>query len=256
MSRTAAKLQHHLGREFQPPTHAFRIDGALETIAGVRIDAGLATRRCNVSGFEPGALDKDAGGRLGGACRFTADDAGKAKRARVVGDDTEAFVERVGLAVERLEAFAGLGHAGVDSAHQLIGIKDVQRAGAIIGDEIGDIDQRVDRPQTDGAQSRLQPIGRRPVLDAGDQPAAEHAASLRLVGAKAQRDRNGAVARTRGHRRDLVVLQRAKTKSREVAGNTVNPGAIAAIGGDGDVVDDAVDAGDIDKPRPDLGVLG
>ncbi len=91
----------------------------------------------------------------------------------VVGDDDGVFVERIGLAVERDKTFAGAGTAHMQIALDLARIEDMQRPGAVDRQEIGDVDERIDRPQADGAQLLLQPFGAWPVLDAAHEAQGE-----------------------------------------------------------------------------------
>ena len=99
--------------------------------------------------------------------------------AAVVGDDAHVAVDRVGLAVEREEALAFAPEPRADRALELVGVIDMQRAGAVVGDVVGDIDQRVDGAKPDRLQPPLQPIGARPVLDAPHEPPGEDRAGAR-----------------------------------------------------------------------------
>ena len=91
-------------------------------------------------------------------------------------------VDRVGLAVEGRDALALAAEPRLDeAAGELGGVIDVQRPGAVVGDEVGDVDQGVDRAQADRAQPRLQPGRRGAVLHAADQPAGEGRAGVRAV---------------------------------------------------------------------------
>ena len=87
-----------------------------------------------------------ASGRAG---IFAADHAAKSEHAAIVGDDAHVGVDIVALAVERLEGFALAPKPRADRAFELVGVIDVQRPSAIVGNVIGDIDQRVDRPKPD-----------------------------------------------------------------------------------------------------------
>src|SRR5262245_31575791 len=46
----------------------------------------------------------------------------------------------------------------------------MERAAAVVGNQIGDIDERVDRAKPDRLQPPLQPFGRTAVLDAAHEP--------------------------------------------------------------------------------------
>ncbi len=83
----------------------------------------------------------------------------------IVGDDDHAVVEPVDLAVERQNLFAILGAPHHEIAMHFFGVEDMQRPCAVEGEIIGDINERVDRPQTDRLQALLQPLWARTVLD-------------------------------------------------------------------------------------------
>ncbi len=88
----------------------------------------------------------------------------------VIGNHANARIERVGAAVERQQRLAVARAAHGEIALHFRRIEYMQRPGAVIGHEVGDIDQRIDRAQADRSQPLLQPIRRRAVLDAADQP--------------------------------------------------------------------------------------
>ena len=69
--------------------------------------------------------------------------------AAVVGDHGHLGIERVALAVERRELLAAPRAAHREIAVELVGVEDVERPVEIEGEEIGDVDQRRDRPQPD-----------------------------------------------------------------------------------------------------------
>ncbi len=91
---------------------------------------------------------------------------------------TMAGVERIGAAVEREHALAGPGAPHRQIALDLGGVEHMQRAAAIEGQVVGDVDQRVDRPQPDGAQPLLHPFGRGAVADAAHEAQREGGAEL------------------------------------------------------------------------------
>ncbi len=126
-------------------------------------------------------------------------------------------IERVGLAVERqdLLALARLAHDQV--AGELPGVEHVQRPVEVEGHQVGDVDQRRDRPQADRLQPALQPVGRGAVLDAAEV-AADHdgagAVGLGLVAVRPlDRALIGAGDLVRLHR-----LQRAERRPRRGRG--------------------------------------
>ena len=177
--RAAAEVEHHLRREFEAGQHEVRIDAALEAIARVGVDAELAAGLRDVERVPQRRLDQHVGGALVAARGLAAHDAGERLDAVVVGDHAHGVVERVGLAVERQQRLAVLGAAHDEIALHLRGVEHVQRPAAVVGDEVGDVDQRVDRAQADRRQPLLQPVRRRAVLDAAHQAQREGRAERR-----------------------------------------------------------------------------
>ena len=64
----------------------------------------------------------------------------------IVGDDADAAVEGVSAAVQRLQRLAVLGAAHGQVALHFRRVEHMQRPGAVVSHEVGDVDQRVDRP--------------------------------------------------------------------------------------------------------------
>ena len=137
-----------------PGTDECRIDAALEAEARIGLDAQRAAGARRALRIEIGRLDEHVGGLVGAAGVLAAHDAAKAEHARIVGDDAHLLVDLVGLAVEREEVLARLAEPRADRARELVGVIDVQRPAAVVGDVVGDIDQRVDRAQADRLQPR------------------------------------------------------------------------------------------------------
>ena len=129
---TAAPVQNVLGAQFQPRQHELRIDAALETIACVGNDALLAARARDMRRIEPGRFDENVDGAVEAAAFHPAHHAGNAQRVRVIGDHDGVGVERVGLFIQRQHGLAVLGHAGAQTAGQLVGVEHMQRAAAIL----------------------------------------------------------------------------------------------------------------------------
>ena len=86
---------------------------------------------------------------------FAAHDAGERFDAVVVGDHAHGVVERVGLAVERQQLSRRLRAAHDEIALDLGGVEHMQRPAAVVGDEVGDVDERIDRAQADRASRRF-----------------------------------------------------------------------------------------------------
>ncbi len=169
-------------------------------------------------------FDQHVGGRFRAAGLFAAHDAGKRFHAFVVGDDADRVVERVGLAVERQQRLAGARAPHREIAAHFRGVEHVQRPAAVVGDEVGDIDQRIDRAQPDRGQPLLQPVRRRAVLDAAHQAQREGRAQR---GRRAEIERHlhraGELAFDRLDRR---VLELAHVGGGKIARDAVHAGAV------------------------------
>src|SRR5262249_3591904 len=95
--------------------------------------------------------------------------------------------KRIGLAVQREQLLAIPGATHGQIAAYFCGIEDVQRATTVESDEIGNVDQCIDRPQTNRRESSLQPIRRRTVFYSANQPQRESPQEWRCL-AKFKRD--------------------------------------------------------------------
>ena len=129
-------------------------------------------------------------------------------------------------------------------AVQLVGVEDVQRPGAVVGDEVGDVDERRDRPEADRAQPVLQPLRRRAVRHAADQPADEERAGLAGdVGREVDGDRAGEARRATGSIAGVISRPRPRAaRSRAMPATPSASGrfgvtAISITGSNGDDVD-------------------
>ncbi len=247
--RAADEIQHHMRRHVETRQHEGRIDAALEAVARVGIDGKLAAGPRNVDRLPQRRFDQHIGGGLVAAGFLAAHDAGERFNALVVGDDAHRVVERVGLAVERQQGFAGLGAAHREMAFDFFGIEHMQRPAAVKGDEIGDIDQRIDRAQPDRDQPLLQPIRRRAVLDATYETQRE---------GRAQRRRRAEIELNlhRGRKLafdllDRLVLELAHVGCREIAGDAVHAGAIGPVRREVDLDQRIVELGPLRKACPD-----
>ena len=117
----------------------------------------------------------------------------------------------------------------------------MQRPSAVVGDEIGDIDQRVDRTQADRDEPALQPCRRGAVFHPAHQPQRESGA---------ERGRRPEVERHLHRaweppvdRLDACVPELAHVGGREVARDAVDAGAVGAIGREIDLDHGIVEAG-------------
>ena len=116
------------------------------------------------SGSHKAEFDQDVGGCFRAARGLATHDAGEGLHALLVGDHADRLVERIALAVEREQALALTRTPDREIAVHLGGIEHVQRAAAVVSDEIGDVDERVDGTQPDRNEPALQPDGRGAVL--------------------------------------------------------------------------------------------
>jgi len=169
----AAEIKHHLRCQFEARQHEGGIDTALEAVACIGIDAELASGLRDIEFVPKCGFDQYVGGLLRAPGRFAAHDAREGLDPLFVGDHAGAFIQRVGLAVEREQFFTILRTAYREIAVDLGGVEYMQRPAAVEGDEVRDIDECVDGAQSDRSEPLLQPVRRRAILDALDQPQSE-----------------------------------------------------------------------------------
>ncbi|CEG10003.1 hypothetical protein BN961_03437 [Afipia felis] len=100
----------------------------------------------------------------------------------------------------------------------------MQWAATVEGHEVGDVDQRVDRAQSDGRQATLQPFRRRPVLHATHKAQCEAGAQRGVF----NRHRRGCCERTLDRLRRIVV-KLAHVGRAEVARDAVHAGRVRAV---------------------------
>ena len=156
-----------------------RVDAALEAVAGVGVDPQPAAGAGGADRIELGGLDEDVGGRLGAAGAQAAHDAADRLGAVGVADErSRSRRRRSPCRRARASVSPGRARRTVIGAVELVGVEDVQRPVAVVGDEVGDVDERRDRAEADGAQAVLQPLRRGAVPDAADQAADEERAGL------------------------------------------------------------------------------
>ena len=231
----------HAGRELEPGQHEVGVDAALEAVAGVRIDPELAAGLRDVDLVPQRRLDQHVGGGLRATARLAAHDARERLDAVLVGDHADGLIERVDLAIEGKEAFAEARAPHRQVAVHLGDVEHVQRAAAVVGDEVGDVDQRVDRAKPDRDQPALQPGGRGAVLDAAHEPQREGRAE-RGRRAEIERDLDRA-GEAPFHRLDRGVLELAHVGGGEVARDAVHAGAVGAVGREVDLDHRVVEPG-------------
>ena len=132
-------------------------------------------------------------------------------------------------------------------APHAVGVEDVQRPVPVIGQEIGDIDQRRDRAQADGAQPVLQPFGARAVAHTPDEPAGEEMTAA-LTGVLVDADADG--ARETAFDMDIGCRpEHARSARGQIARDAAHAERVGAVGGDRDL-DHRVDPGRVMHGKP------
>ena len=169
-----------------------------------------------------------------------------------VADQRLGAVEDIGLVVQRREPLAGPGEADGDRAAMDLGrVEDVERAGAVEGDEVGDVDERRDRAQTDGAQAVLEPLRRGTVFHAAHEAAIKDGTGLvGDVGREMHADRTGEAS---GYGFDRGGDQPPEAAGGEVARDAGDAERVGTVGGDGDV-DDGIGGVEVDVAGADRSV--
>ena len=171
-----------------------------------------------------------------------------------IGDDDDLLVERVGFAVERQQALAGVRAAQAEIAMDLARIENVQRACPVEGQEIGDVHERVDRTQADRRELPLQPIRAWPVFHAAHQAQRKgrREVPIRFSEIKLDTDRTGKSA---GHRNDRRRRQSAEPRRGKIAGNSGDRHGIGAVRRQVDFDDRVVEPGPLRIGHADAGIL-
>ena len=201
------------------------------------------------------ALDENVARRLVAAGMLAAHDSGDRLDAILVGDDDHAVVERISLAVERQHAFARAGAPHVEVARDLGEVEHMQRAAAVEGDVIGDVDERADRPQADRPQPLLHPLGRRAVGHAADEPQGEGRAEMPVLGREIETHAGRAIERAfigfgRGR------LELSKSRRGEIARDSRDPRGVRTVRRHRDVDDRIVEPGEARVRNADWRVGG
>jgi hypothetical protein len=154
----AAHLENELGREFESRHRELRIHAALEAKAGVRHDAELSAGQSDIQRFPECGLEKHVRRCFRDAACLPTHDPGKRLDALIVGNHADLGVELIGSSIERKKLLALLGAAHDKVALDLRCVEHVQRPCAVVGQKVGHIDERIDRPQADRAQFLLRPV--------------------------------------------------------------------------------------------------
>ena len=132
-------------------------------------------------------------------------------------------------------------------------IEHMQRPSAVVSDEVGDIDQRIDGAQSDGAQPLLQPGRRRPIAHPAYQSEGK-CRTKRRRRAEIERHLHRAGEIT-FHRLNASIPQLAHLSSSEIAGDAAHAGAVGAVGGEIDLDDGIVESDPGRVIRPDRRIL-
>ena len=174
--------------------------------------------------------------------------------AHGVGDDDHALVERVRSAVERLHALAVTGAPDREAALDLGEVEHVQRPAAIESHIVGDVDERADRPQADGAQALLHPLRRRAVSNTPHETEREGGAEMRVRRREVEMDLGRAVEGANdGLRRRR--LQGSEPRGGEVARDPRDAGRVRAVRRHRDIDDRIVEPGEAGVSDADRRVI-
>ena len=201
------------------------------------------------------AFDQNVARRRVAAGMLAAHDASDRLDAVLVGDNDHALVERVRLAVEGEHALARAGAAHGEIALDLGEVEYVQRAAAVEGDVVGDVDERADRPQANRAEPLLHPFGRRAVGHAAHETQGERRAEMLVGGGEIEMDPGRAVEGA-GNRFRRRRLQASQPRRGEIAGDACNAGRVGTVRGHGDVDHRIVEPGETRVGDANRGVIG
>src|SRR5436305_14271922 len=101
----------------------------------------------------------------------------------------------------------------------------MQRAWAVVSQEVGDVDQSVDRPQADRGQALLQPLRRWAILYAAHEPQREARTQACVLDGYLHRARKFGLGRL-----DRGVLEVAHVDGGKVARDAMHAGAVLPVG--------------------------
>ena len=179
MRRLAAtEIKDHLGRKVQRLHIKPRINAPLVAIARIGVDFQSPASGRDLDVIPIGGLKEHIHGVLGAAGFQTTHNAANALDALIIGNDHMTIVKAVFFFIQPHQSLACRGAMHAQIAFDLIGIKDVQRAVAVIGEEVGDIDQSGDRTQANGLEAILKPLRRWAVFHAFDQATTKYKAAI------------------------------------------------------------------------------
>ena len=182
---------------------------------------------------------------------LAADDAGQRLHARRVGNDAVFRARFYGFTVKAGEFLAIASAKFEEAARDFIRVEHMQRAAEVVGEEVGDVDQGVDRAQAHGFQALFQPFRAFAVFHAGHGAAEHPGAGF----GKFITPRHGAGTGT-SYRGRSKVLQYAQAGGGEVARHAAHAQCVATVGGDCDFDHRVVHAGPHRVGHADGCVLG
>ncbi len=172
----AAEFEDQSGGDLQPILDKARIETALKAVASVACDIEFASGRRGTDRIEQRGLDEHLGRGFGATRLLPPDHPAEALHASRVGDRSNFRIQRIFLSVEGEERLARPRQPDREIAVEPARVKDVQGPVEVEGQEIGDVDQRGDRPQPDRFEPVLQPCGARSIADAANVPPEEQRA--------------------------------------------------------------------------------
>ena len=165
----AGQFEDQLATTPAGPIDAFGIDPSLEPVGGIAVQVEASGGVSDGDGLELGRLDEDIGRSVGDFGRRAAHHAADGNRRLAVRDDAHPRLESIGLMVNRLDRLARLGLANDDlGALELGEVERVKWLATLHQDVVRDVDDVVDRRDTDRFQAPSHPLGTRTDLHAPD----------------------------------------------------------------------------------------
>ena len=180
----AAELADQAGGDRRSPDGGGGIHAALEPVPGVAVDLEPASGGGGAHRVEQRDLEEQIDRRLGAAGCLSAHDAADAVDGLRVRDHHHVGLELVGPAVERRDLLAGSSEAHHQVTGKLVGVEHVERSAEIVSHQIGDVDQRGNRPQADRLEAVLEPAWTGAVLDPPEAASDHHRAGAAGPGRK------------------------------------------------------------------------
>ena len=227
----ATKRHDHRGGIFQRLHIIGRVNAAFVAIARIRVDFQRPPRGGDLHRVPHRRFQEHVHRVIGAAGGIAPHNAGNAFHPMIIGNHHHAGAEFIGFLVEPYDGFAACTAVNTQIALHLICVENMQGAVAVIGEEIGHIDQRRNRAQANGAQLALQPFGAGAVFHPTDQPPGKHMAAV-FAGVFGNLHPYGA-GKCACNRGGFHRLQLAQPPRGQIAGNAAHAQGIGAVGGDG-----------------------